>query len=149
LPESWPGFDEAMRRYLAEPPGPRELERRRRANEKIAAAFEAYGDRASAIAAGTEQPAVEAPAGGTGTQAAEAWFAELTRDKTAVRATTVEGHKLRVQAFVKKCGDLPLTEVTRAVASDFLEGLDVKSRTRNNYAQTLKCVFKSAGRRGR
>ena len=58
LPESWPGFDEAMRRYLAEPPGPRELERRRRANEKIAAAFEAYGDRASAIAAGTEQPAV-------------------------------------------------------------------------------------------
>lgn len=73
----------------------------------------------------------------------------MTRDKTAVRATTVEGHKLRVQAFVKKCGDLPLTEVTRAVASDFLEGLDVKSRTRNNYAQTLKCVFKSAGRRGR
>src|SRR5262249_54758254 len=26
LPESWPGFDAAMRQYLAGPPGPREME---------------------------------------------------------------------------------------------------------------------------
>jgi integrase len=61
----------------------------------------------------------------------------------------LDGHRLRVRAFVDKCGDLPLAGVTRAIASDFLDGLDVSRRTRNNYAQTLKCVFKSAGRRGR
>jgi integrase len=93
-----------------------------------------------------------APASGgeTISQAAEAWLAELGRDKSAApRDTTLDGHRLRVRAFVDKCGDLPLTDVTRAIASDFLGGLDVSRRTRNNYAQTLKCVFKCAGRRGR
>jgi integrase len=82
--------------------------------------------------------------------AAEAWYAELTRDKTtAPRAETLKGHRDRVRAFVGKCGDLPLTDVTRAMASDFLSGLTVSNRTRNNYALTLKLVFKYAGRRGR
>jgi integrase len=44
---------------------------------------------------------------------------------------------------------VPLTDVTRATASDFLGGLKVSNRTRNNYAMTLKCVFDSARRRGR
>jgi integrase len=93
-----------------------------------------------------------APASGgeTISQAAEAWIRELTRDKSAARRdATLAGHRLRVRAFVDKCRDLPLAGVTRAIASDFLDGLDVSRRTRNNYAQTLKCVFKSAGRRGR
>src|SRR5262249_39553581 len=89
-------------------------------------------------------------AGETVNQAAEAWLAELTRDKTAApRGTTLDGHRLRVRAFVEKTGDLPLTEVTRAVASDFLAGLEVSNRTRNAYATTLKCVFECARRRGR
>jgi integrase len=92
----------------------------------------------------------ERPTGETISQAAEAWIRELTRDKSAARRdATLAGHRLRVRAFVDKCRDLPLAGVTRAIASDFLDGLDVSRRTRNNYAQTLKCVFKSAGRRGR
>jgi integrase len=88
--------------------------------------------------------------GETVSQAADAWFAEMTRDKSAApRDTTIGGHQLRVRAFVDKVGDVPLTEVTRATASDFLRGLDVSNRTRNNYALTLKLGFKHAARRGR
>jgi integrase len=97
-------------------------------------------------------PMTIAPTSGgeTISQAAEAWLAELSRDKSAApRAETLKGHRDRVRAFVDKCGDLPLTSITRAIASDFLDGLHVSRRTRNNYAQTLKCVFKCAGRRGR
>jgi hypothetical protein len=92
-----------------------------------------------------------APAAGeTISQAAEAWFAEMTRDKTAApRDTTMGGHRLRVRAFVDRCGDVPLADVTRAMASDFLASLNVSNRTRNNYATTLKCVFDCARRRGR
>src|SRR5262249_54027364 len=111
----------------------------------MAARFEAYGEWVKS----GEQPAAR-PAGETISQASEAWYAELTRDKsTAPRDTTLGGHRLRVRAFVEKSGDLPLTEVTRAVASDFLAGLKVKTRTRNAYATTLKCVFECARRRGR
>jgi integrase len=96
-------------------------------------------------------PTIAPTSGGeTISQAAEAWLAELSRDKAAApRAETLNGHRLRVRAFIDKCGDLPLTDVTRAIASDFLDGLNVSRRTRNNYAQTLKGVFKCAGRRGR
>jgi integrase len=126
----------------------REAERRL-AIERQAVWFETYGrfgpggprDQA-------EQPA--STAGETVSQAAEAWYAELTRDKAAApRDATLDGHRLRVRAFVDKHGDLPLTDVTRAMASDFLAGLDVSNRTRNNYAMTLKCVFDCARRRGR
>jgi integrase len=124
----------------------REAERRM-AVERRVVWFEAYARAYGSPDARVDQ---RAPAGETVNQAAEAWYAELTRDETAApRDTTLGGHRLRVQAFVKKCGDLPLTEVTRAVASDFLAGLKVKNRTRNAYATTLKCVFECARRRGR
>jgi integrase len=138
-----PGFETALRQYLA---GPREAELRR-AVEQRARWFEQYPDML-ARATGEQPAGRSAPAGETISQAAEAWLAELTRDE-APRATTLEGHRLRVRAFVDRGGDVPLTDVTRAVARDFLDALDVSARTRNNYAQTLKCVFKSAGRRGR
>jgi integrase len=91
--------------------------------------------------------------GETITQAAEAWFAEMQRDPSAaVKQTTLDGHRLRVRAFVKQCGDLPLASVTRAMASDFLakvaEG-GLSNRTVNNYATTLAGVFKNARTRGR
>jgi integrase len=92
-----------------------------------------------------EQPA---PTGETIGEAADAWIAEMTRDK-ASRPQTIDGHRKRVQAFVKYCGDVPLTEVTRAKASDFLASLNVARGTRNAYATTLKCVFESAKGRGR
>jgi integrase len=121
----------------------REAERRL-ADERRAVWFETYGRAYGRI----DAPA--SPVGETISQAADAWLAELTRDKTAApRDTTLDGHRLRVRAFVDAAGDLPLTAVTRAAASDFLGGLKVSNRTRNNYAMTLKCVFDSARRRGR
>jgi integrase len=129
----------------------REAERRL-ALERQAVWFETYGrfgpggephDR-------TKQPAPITTGGETINQAAEAWYAELTRDETtAPRDTTLGGHRLRVRAFVDATGDLPLTDVTRVMASDFLDGLKVKNRTRNQYARTLASVFKSARLRGR
>jgi integrase len=134
-----PGFDEAMRRYLASPEL-RQKEFQRRI-ERQARWFEQYG-------ATGERPA--STAGETVSQAAEAWLAELTRDKAAApRDTTLAGHRLRVRAFVDAVGDVALTAVTRAMASDFLAGLDVSNRTRNAYATSLKCVFECARRRGR
>jgi integrase len=116
-------------------------------NERIARRFEAFG------ASQDEQPprpSAPAAVGETVSRAAEAWYAELTRDKsTAPRDTTLGGHRLRVRAFVDKVGDVPLADVTRAMASDFLSSLKISNRTRNNYATTLKCVFDCARRRGR
>src|SRR5262249_11161628 len=137
-----PGFDAAMRRYLADPAARRaEFERRRRERfEQITARFEAYGSGTGECAhLFGDAPAATARAGETITQAAEAWYDELTRDETAApRGTTLDGHRLRVRAFVDTAGDVALTEVTRAMASDFLAGLKVKNRTRNAYATTLK-----------
>ena len=141
-----PGFDAAMRRWLASPERSRRIAERRL--EEQAKRFERYPDWAKRFLAG-EQPAVP-PTGETVSQAAEAWYAELTRDKsTAPRGTTLDGHRLRVRAFTDKCGDVPLADVTRAMASDFLTALKVSNRTRNAYATTLKCVFECARRRGR
>src|SRR5262245_7839065 len=124
----------------------REAERRM-AIERQVVWFEAYARAYGSPDARVDQ---RAPAGETISQASEAWFAELTRDKSAApRDMTLGGHRLRVRAFVEKSGDLPLTEVTRAKASDFLAGLKVSNRTRNAYATTLKCVFECARRRGR
>jgi hypothetical protein len=65
-------------------------------------------------------PSVE-PGAETISQAAEAWLAEMQNDPTAaVKQETVKGHRLFVRAFVEHCGDVPLTSVTRAMASDFL-----------------------------
>jgi integrase len=111
-----------------------------------AAIFEAMG---SVPPPGLEQPApVPMPARGeTISQAADAWYPEVERTKP--RASTLKGLRDHVRTFIEKCGDLPLTEVTRAMASDFLSGLKVSTQTRNTYALTLKRVFKCAARRGR
>jgi integrase len=136
-----PGFDEAMRRWYAERaargPTPGMIDR-------IARRFEEYGNQPLP----GEQLA--STGGETISQAAAAWYAELTRDKsTASREMTIDGHRQRVQAFIDAVGDLPLTGVTSVMASDFLTGLKVKTRTRNNYVDTLNYVFKYAGKRGR
>lgn len=85
----------------------------------------------------------------TVSQAAEALYDALTRDKR--RQTTVDGHRLRVRAFVEACGDIPLSAITRATASDFLDriGERLSNRTRNSYAQTMALVIETARKRGR
>jgi integrase len=136
-----PGFADRLRRA-----------QQRFAEERRASWFVHYADMLDAVVAGpggpTERPA--STAGETISQAAEAWYAELTRDETtAPRDATIGGHRLRVRAFTDNVGDVPLADVTRAIASDFLGGLKVSNRTRNNYATTLKCVFDCARERGR
>jgi integrase len=85
--------------------------------------------------------------------AAEHWFANMQNDPSAaVKDTTLDGHRLRVRAFIEQCGDLPLASVTRAMASDFLAKIaqgGKANRTTNNYATTMAGVFKSAAHRGR
>jgi integrase len=142
--ELQPGFDEAMRRWYAELAvrGPTRgmIERR---NERIARRFEQYGE-------GTlgEHPAARAGAGETISQALEGWLKDLTSNK-ARRADTLKGHRVRAQAFINKFGDLPLTDVTRAMAYDFLSSLGKANRTRNNYTTTMGGIFKCAKLRGR
>jgi integrase len=100
----------------------------------------------------TADAAASPQQGETISQAAEAWFAEMQRDPSAaVRQATLDGHRLRVRAFVEHCGDIPLASVTRALASDFLTGMAAgrSNRTVNNYAMTMQCLFKSARNRGR
>jgi integrase len=109
------------------------------------APFQAYSEAFS--------PAASVPMQGeTVSQAAEAWYSELQRDPSAaVKATTLDGHKLRVRAFVEHCGDVALSSVTRATASDFLAKIAAgrSNRTVNAYATTMACVFRSAKDRGR
>jgi integrase len=128
----------------------REAERRL-ALERQAVWFDTYGRFGWGQPHDRIEPPVARPAAGeTVTGAAEAWFKELTRDKTtAPRETTLDGHRLRVRAFVDACGDLPLVEVSRVTAADFLAGLEVSNRTRNAYSATLRSVFECARRRGR
>jgi integrase len=141
----------------------REIDRRL-ALERQALLFEAFGHSGdqeqpaapaalpAPVAAFPTSAALPAPiAGGeTVSQAAEAWYAELMRDKsTAPRETTLDGHKRRAQAFINAVGDVPLTDVTGIMASDFLTALKVSKRTRNNYRDTLNYIFKYAAKRGR
>jgi integrase len=141
-----PGFDAAMRHWLSSPERSRRIAERRL--EEQTRHFERYADWAKRFLAG-EQPAVPST-GETISQAAAAWYAELTRDKSAApRETTIDGHKRRVQAFIDAVGDVPLTDVTGEMASDFLTALKVSKRTRNNYCDTLNYIFKYAGKRGR
>jgi integrase len=114
--------------------------------QKIRSAiFEAMG---SVRPPGLEQPAAApAPTGETISQAAAAWYPEVERTKP--RPSTLKGLRDHVRVFVEKCGDLPLTDIDRAKASDFLSSLNVSTQTRNTYALTLKRIFKCAARRGR
>jgi integrase len=132
-------------------PNPGFADRLRRAQqrwdeEQRTAMFEGY---AKMMSAALGRPTAST-AGETISQAAEAWLAELTRDESAApRETTIDGHKRRVQAFIDAVGDVPLTDVTGEMASDFLTALKVSKRTRNNYCDTLNYIFKYAGKRGR
>jgi integrase len=92
---------------------------------------------------------VVSPASETVSQAAEALYGALDRDGR--RQTTVDGHRLRVRAFVEACGDVPLASITRAIASDWLDkiGGDRSNRTRNAYAMTMALVIETARKRGR
>jgi integrase len=94
-------------------------------------------------------PAPSATSGETVSQAATALFDAMARDGR--RQTTVDGHKLRVRAFVEACGDVPLASITRAMASDWLDRLSSKcsNRTRNAYAMTMALVIETARKRGR
>jgi integrase len=85
----------------------------------------------------------------TVSQAAAAMYAVMERDEN--RQTTIDGHRLRVRAFVEACGDVPLASVTRAVASDWLDkiGEGRSNRTRNSYAMSLALVIEAARKRGR
>jgi integrase len=100
---------------------------------------------------GEATPALPAPANGgeTVSQAAEALYGALERDGR--RQTTVDGHKLRVRAFIEACGDIPLASITRSIASDWLDkiGAERSNRTRNAYSVTMALVIETARKRGR
>src|SRR6516225_1145602 len=85
----------------------------------------------------------------TVSQAAAALYGALERDGR--RQTTVDGHRLRVRAFIEACGDIPLPAITRRVASDFLDriGKSRSNRTRNAYSATMALVIETACKRGR
>src|SRR5262249_21890213 len=92
---------------------------------------------------------VEPSTSETASRAAEALYGALERDKR--RQTTVDGHRLRVRAFIEACGDIPLSTITRRIASDFLDkiGENLSNRTRNAYAMTIALVIETARKRGR
>jgi integrase len=93
------------------------------------------------------------PASGeTISRAAEAWIRAMEADKSAApRKQTIDGHRIRVRAFVEHCRDLPLSAITRAQASDFLASLQAErsNRTTKNYATTLAMIIEHAKGRGR
>jgi len=92
---------------------------------------------------------VEPSTSETVSQAAAALYGALERDGR--RQTTVDGHRLRVRAFIEACGDIPLSTITRRIASDFLDkiGENLSNRTRNAYAMTMALVIETARKRGR
>jgi integrase len=92
---------------------------------------------------------VEPSTSETSSQAAEALYGALERDGR--RQATVDGHRLRVRAFIEACGDIPLSTITRRIASDFLDkiGENLSNRTRNAYAMTMALVIETARKRGR
>jgi integrase len=140
--------DDEWREFIQGPPTQRQKEfaqmRAQKRNERIAKMYEDWGN--------SDFEGEPARAGGgpeTISQAAEAWIAELTRQDEPPRPQTLDGHRNRVRVFIRKRGDKPLAEYTRAEASDFLRSLAVAGGTRNAYATTLKCIFDDARNRGR
>jgi integrase len=136
-----PGVDPRL--LYTNPVGRYREQRKQRLIEQHAKIFETLGSRQI----GNEP--VPAPAHGeTISQAADVWFAQMERDAES-QPLTIAGHRNRVHAFIGKCGDMPLIDVTRAIASDFVDGLNVSQRTRKQYRTSLKCLFESAKDRGR
>jgi integrase len=67
------------------------------------------------------------------------------------RPLTTKDHRTRAQRFIDAVGDIPLVEVKRSMASDFLDTLNgsMTTRTKNSYRMTLWLMFKNAAARGR
>jgi integrase len=117
----------------------------RKIHEHAAAIFEAVR-RGVPLTKG-EQPA-QSRRGETISAALEAWLKELQRRKSTLREETIKGHRRFVQKFIEYCrGDIPLADVTRKMASDFLQLDGLSNRTRNNYSTTLRAIFKCAHQR--
>jgi hypothetical protein len=85
----------------------------------------------------------------TVSEAAAAMYQAMKRD--GLRQQTIDGHRLRVAAFVEHVGDIPLASITRRVAADWLDriGEGRSNRTRNAYGITMAQVIESARTRGR
>jgi integrase len=119
--------------------------------ERQAAWFEAYGNFGPFLKEG-ERPQTSRTRrdrGETISQALEPWLKELQRRRSNIREDTLAGHRRFVRKFIEHCGvDIPLADVTRKMASDFLNLEGRSNRTRSNYATTLRGVFECANQRG-
>jgi integrase len=136
-------INQALRRWHAERPNP--WEDYGRLGPLLAQAFGDAGQPAPML---TAPVAPVAPAGGeTVSEALDEWIKDRMQTKPS-KPDTYKGHRTRLRAFVDKYGDLPLTDVTRATAYDFLSGLGKKNRTRNNYSATMNYIFNFAKTRG-
>jgi integrase len=82
----------------------------------------------------------------------EAYLETELSDDTS--ADTIAEYQRKAKVFIDKVGDLPLRNINRSMAADFLDGYllrerKLSKRTRNLYASLFSAVYKSAIRRGR
>jgi integrase len=77
----------------------------------------------------------------TVSQIAERFFRQLERK--GVRASTLKDRKDHVRSFIAYHGDKPWTEVTKPMAVDWRDSLNVGTKRRNAYVDTLNGVFKN------
>ncbi len=76
---------------------------------------------------------------------------ELSDDTSA---NTIKDYRRKAKLFIDRVGDLPLRNISRKMAADFLDDYllrerGLSKRTRNLYASLFSAVYKSAIRRGR
>jgi integrase len=140
-------INEALRRWHAERPNP--WEDYGRLGPIFAQVFgNAAAEQPAPVASAAPMPIAPAAGGETVTEALEEWIKHRMKTKPS-KPDTYKGHRTRLRVFVDKHGDLPLTDVTRAMAYDFLSGLGKANRTRNNYTATMSYIFNFAKQRGR
>jgi integrase len=73
----------------------------------------------------------------------------LKRRKSSITDDTINRHSSYVQKFIEYCGgDILVANVTRKMASGFLQLDGLANRTRNNYSRTLFGIFKKAKQNG-
>jgi integrase len=99
----------------------------------------------------TAAPApVEPVATETIREALDAWLANprLGGGKPQSRLTT-QGHRTRVELFIKAVGNVPLSSIERPVAANYIASLKGRTRTRNNHRMSLWMMYRNAGLRGR
>jgi integrase len=77
----------------------------------------------------------------TVSQIAERFFRQLERKD--VRASTLKDRKDHVRSFIAYHGDKPWTEITKPMAVDWRDSLDVGTLRQNAYVDTLNGVFKN------